>query len=483
MPVFDFSVIPQRAQALATDINALNRARIEQSRQDEAYNALRQTYGPTAGDPERTSAMQQIGINRQDADLRIAQGQRTQQAFDTQAADAAAEQERTAFLEAATYIQAQIAQRGESDPSKVAGEAFDAVAGQLNMTPEQAAQIRQTIVANPAELDDFIASLGGTTAAVTPPNAAMINAQQPAILNALRFASAAAARGDDPVAALNAVIGNLNLPPAEAQRLAGIAGNPAALDAYITSFGNQDEMLARIEAINALPPAEREAALQVLLVVTPQAAQEIAAGKAIGTGQGEALLGLPAMAGNIAQVASRVEDVLDPARAAEFAAVFGLPGFAGFREGGLGYLGAVPGSPAANAAVDLEQILGDISAAAYASLRGGGQITEAERTAVERSYANLNRQQSFASFQQNLREFQTSLDRIYERQQTMARGNFDDFLLADPTQDDWARGLFRVDGGGGGTQAPTRVTDQAGVDALPAGTRFIWTDGREYTKD
>lgn len=483
MPVFDFSVLPQRTQDLAASSNALARARVEQSRQDEAYNALRDIYGPTAGNPALASDLQQIGIDRQAADIAQQDAQIRQQAAaraQQEAATAAQlqeqEQNRQGLLEAATFVETQMA-RGV-DP----GKAFDMVVGRLNITPEEAAEIRQMIVADPDMVGGLIESLGSATGAA--PSAALVGEQNDAVLNAMRYAATAAGRGDDPVAALNSVIGRIGLPASEVQRLAQIAGNPAALAAYVESFGDQDQMLARVEAINDLPPEEREAALQVLRVTTPGAAQDIAAARAVGTGQGEAILGLPEMAGNIAQVETRIADVLDPERSDQFSALFGLPTWDGFREGGLGYLGEVPGSPTADAAADLEQIMGDISAAAYASLRGGGHITEAERTSVERAYANLNRKQSWHSFQQNLREFQLTLNRIYERQQRTAQGSFDDFLLADVTQDNWARGLFRVDTGDttDGGDGPAQIANDDEYNALPAGAHFIGPDGIERIK-
>lgn len=509
MAVFDFSQIPANANALAVNINDLERRYVTQRRQDAAFNALESTYGPIAGDPERADALQQIGINREAAD--IAQGQfGIQQDANTRAGelqtqtlaanqgeltDADAMRERQGFLEAAQYVQSQAA--AGTDP----GKAFDQIAPRLNLTPEQAAEIRAEIVANPMQLDDLIRELGGGAAAETVPpvSSALIDAQQGAIINAMRAVQLATQRGENPVETLRTFLPRLGLTPQQQASLEQIAGNPAALADYIAAFGNQDALLARNQELERIRSEEGQEAydraLASLRVTTPGQAQAVAAGRATGTGQGEALLNLPQMAQNIAQVDDRVDDVLDPARAPEFQSLFGLPSWRGFTEGGLGYLGTIPGTGAANAAADLEGIMGDISAAAYNSLRGGGQITEAERESVERSYATLQRSQSWNSFQRNLREFQLNLYRIYERMQRVAQGDFNDFVMADPTQDNWARDLFRVNAApdavdaaaapAAGGQLPT-VTDQAGYDALPPGARFLGPDenGRmvEWTK-
>ena len=42
---------------------------------------------------------------------------------------------------------------------------------------------------------------------------------------------------------------------------------------------------------------------------------------------------------------------------------------------------------------------------------------------------------------------------------------------------------FDTDSGGQTTSGAVKVAGQADVDKLPKGTKFTWTDGKQYTKD
>ena len=136
--------------------------------------------------------------------------------------------------------------------------------------------------------------------------------------------------------------------------------------------------------------------------------------------------------------------------------IFGLPNLARLSEGGFGAAGVVPGTPAADALAMLNRTIGDVQTAAYESLRGGGQITEAEREAISRGLANLERAQSPQSAVRALRELSRVLD---SRRQAAHRA------ASTPVQDVIrGRAPAPAASAGGGTQAaPQSNTD---VDAI-----------------
>ncbi|MDV7393832.1 hypothetical protein RZS08_20810, partial [Arthrospira platensis SPKY1] len=74
--------------------------------------------------------------------------------------------------------------------------------------------------------------------------------------------------------------------------------------------------------------------------------------------------------------------------------IFGWPSMRGVAQGGLGMVGAVPGTGAADAAAALEGLQGIVRTQAFESLKGGGQITEAESKFASEARANLARSQS-----------------------------------------------------------------------------------------
>lgn len=85
--------------------------------------------------------------------------------------------------------------------------------------------------------------------------------------------------------------------------------------------------------------------------------------------------------------------------------VVGGPDFAKlFRHGGLGGLGpTVPGTPAAEYRRDIVGLQADALKSAFATLKGGGQITEKESQFAADAIANLDRTVSFEAFEKELR--------------------------------------------------------------------------------
>lgn len=116
-----------------------------------------------------------------------------------------------------------------------------------------------------------------------------------------------------------------------------------------------------------------------------------AAARSEGAAVGEMAAGLPRLNEVTDTALSRIDALISNPN---LDAIFGLPNLSRLDTGGFGAAGVVPGSPAADALAQLNETIGDVQTAAYESLRGGGQITEAEREAIAQGLANLERAQS-----------------------------------------------------------------------------------------
>jgi hypothetical protein len=92
-------------------------------------------------------------------------------------------------------------------------------------------------------------------------------------------------------------------------------------------------------------------------------------------------------------------------------AAFGLPGWGVF-SGGFGALGTAPGSAAADYVASLDALQGDIRSQAYETLKGGGQITEAESKFAAEAYANLSRNTSWEKYQSELADLEAYMIRL-----------------------------------------------------------------------
>lgn len=117
--------------------------------------------------------------------------------------------------------------------------------------------------------------------------------------------------------------------------------------------------------------------------------QDRAAATAAGTEQGQAQAGLPLLEETVEQINNRIDQLTSNA---DLGAVLGLPSLRGITRGGLGSLGPpIPGSPAANVLAQLRALSSQVRLQAYESLRGAGQITEAESLFGEQAQGNLDR--------------------------------------------------------------------------------------------
>jgi hypothetical protein len=97
-------------------------------------------------------------------------------------------------------------------------------------------------------------------------------------------------------------------------------------------------------------------------------------------------------------------------------------------KGGLGFLGNVPASRAADFQAKLDQLGGQQFLQAYESLRGGGQITEVEGTKATNAIASMQTAQSEEQFLKSLNEFkgivQRGLQRARQKAGVTATPNF-----------------------------------------------------------
>lgn len=143
--------------------------------------------------------------------------------------------------------------------------------------------------------------------------------------------------------------------------------------------------------------------------------QDRAAAEGAGTQQGEAQAGLALLEDSVVQIDEQVGALLN--NQADLGAVLGLPTLRGISRGGLGSLGPpIPGTPAADALAGLQRASSQIRLQAYESLRGAGQITEAESLFGAQAQANLDRIQSpealFAEIEAMQRRLHARLDAV-----------------------------------------------------------------------
>jgi hypothetical protein len=83
--------------------------------------------------------------------------------------------------------------------------------------------------------------------------------------------------------------------------------------------------------------------------------------------------------------------------------VFGIPSPSDVLQGGFGQFGTWPSSKAADFVFNLENLAADVRSNAFETLKGGGQITEAESKFAADAIAALSRSTSYGEFQRELR--------------------------------------------------------------------------------
>lgn len=98
---------------------------------------------------------------------------------------------------------------------------------------------------------------------------------------------------------------------------------------------------------------------------------------------------------------ARIDVVADPANESVGRTIFGMPGTHSVLTGGYGRFGTFPGSKAADYQQQFKGLDSDVRSVAFETLKGGGQITEAESQFAKEAIANLDRH---ASYESNMRE-------------------------------------------------------------------------------
>lgn len=336
-------------------------------RKSAAYNALRSAYGDVAGDPEAAASLQATEQKREAfpdvrAQLRAKTSQENSSAAlgDIRAKAAAQTQRNAALLNGALFVQSAIDRGGD------AGQAFDQIAPHLGMDPEQAQQVRDSIAKDPASVKDFVAGLQKHVEATS------------------RYQIV---QGDN---------GQVYRVTADGVEPLSTADGKAILGAQAVQGQerlNQGDR--RLMQQNALAQPEFKGA---------QAAA-VAENKVKGTTKAN----LPSFEAVLTTARNRIEQVRkDPA----IDAIFGSPTLKKMlTQGGFGAFGAIPGTPAADAAAKVTALVSELRSQAYETLKGGGQITEAESKFASESLANLERAQSKQSFMLELKNLESVLNR------------------------------------------------------------------------
>lgn len=367
------------------------------ARKTAAYNALRAAYGDIAGDPETASRLQTYSQNEQAFPL----VQRSRElsnsgAEQSQAQSAAlhpgavaaqgtanarneqklADEQQTArdkaLLNGAYFIQNAVS-RGVVD----AAAAFDQIAPNLRLPPEQAAAVRAAIAKDPKVVNSFIEALSKK------------------LNDSNRF--------------------QFFQDPSGKVFRAGAEGGAEAVN------GPDGQPLVGYQA----PIAQERIAQgdrrlgQQLELAQPEFKGNVAEAQAEGKVAGTTAANLPTFEAVLAHARERINEVRsDPA----LDAIFGSPTLKKMlTNGGFGAFGAIPGTPAADAAANVKALVSQLRSQAYETLKGGGAITENESKFASEALANLERAQSKQSFMRELDNLNSVLDRAEKAIKERAR--------------------------------------------------------------
>lgn len=335
---------------------------VDRKRRDAAYQAALEQYGPVAaygaGGPGDASAL------------------------DDQ------------FMERETYNQERLrnAQRGVLGALRQVrerggdlGATFDQltpILPSLGISEDQIGALREQIVANPNAIDAFEEALGDPSGSrlIGSPQAAYDSQGRPVFLAFDRSGRPTEIEGYSPA---STVLGEERIRQGDTRL--GI------------SQGSLDERRREND---------------------PTYRQDRAAADALGRAQGTAQAGIDALEETVDQINTRIDAVTADA---DLGAVLGLPSLRGVTRGGLGALGPpIPGTPAADVLAQLRALSSQIRLQAYESLRGAGQITEAESLFGEQAQGNLERIQSPEAL---LTEIENMRDRLNGRLRAVRRGS------------------------------------------------------------
>lgn len=312
--------------------------RAEREAREAQIGAVRERYGDTSGGDPATA-------------LAFRGDDRTQTEFD-------AERMRNAALAAMTAFRGMVGRADEAgvDPEQqrtLRGEAFDRIAGVLPSLGVDASQIgafREMLIDDPRRADNIIEALrssGGETASYAP----------------------------------RAVID-----PETGRAVFVRAGEEVGRESADHALS-----MGRLEQGDERLGLSRERFQHDVETDSPEYIRRREAAEAEGGAVGDIAAALPRLNEVTDTAIARINELVENPN---LDAIFGLPNLSRLDTGGFGAAGVVPGTPAADALALLNRTVGDVQTAAYESLRGGGQITEAERVAISQGIANLDRAQS-----------------------------------------------------------------------------------------
>lgn len=187
---------------------------------------------------------------------------------------------------------------------------------------------------------------------------------------------------------LSASLPSLGVDPKDIPEMRqSLIDNPAILDQYYTALTDPAEA-AKLQAIQA---------------------------KAAGAGS-EAAAEASESNRVLDDVMARIDLLEDPSRERAGRSVFGLPGPGKLLgSGGLGALGSIPSSGAADYVANLEALKADVRSAAFETLKGGGQITEKESQFAADAIARIDRSTSYDEFRRELKRLRSHLQTIKDR--------------------------------------------------------------------
>ncbi len=127
--------------------------------------------------------------------------------------------------------------------------------------------------------------------------------------------------------------------------------------------------------------------------------------QAIGTAQGEQAASAPGLIAKGEEMLATLKDVMDDPR---------LPDSVGWRS----FLQGIPGSPQMGFGEKFNQLKGQAFLQAFASLRGGGTITEREGTAATQAIGRLNAAQDEKDVRKSLQDLYDVIDTGVKRQRS-----------------------------------------------------------------
>lgn len=245
------------------------------------------------------------------------------------------------------------------------------------------------------------------------------------------------------------------------------------------AFDQQIETLQVLGVAEEDIPAMRDAVVQNPKVLDDYyaaltgGAKPTAATAAPGSKEANAAAAAESEIAKFDDVLQRIDKLQDPDRQDAARAIIGNPSPGKVMSGGFGFVGAIPGTSAADYVSDFEALTeGDIRAIAFETLKGGGQITEKESEFARDAIARLKRTTSYEKYQEELEDLKIYMTNLRDAAQRRMNGE----NVPDIT--------------GTTTPAPSetqeaevpKINTQEEWSQLPSGTRYMSPDGVIRTK-